>query len=440
MINKFLRLIFSKPLLTLKLARPRRIRNAIIFLCKNKGNMAQLYKRYQGIYGTSDNTLIHDELVEAAKSLQSKKDLFILPIIDWGFRHQRPQQLALSLGKLGYRVFYFSTTPLMGAGMQKYQFVKQPFENVFVCKLNAATTQIDDIHQNEMTNVIRDSYQIALNVLMTELEIDSPVLVLNHPYWFPLAKLSPHFLLGYDCMDHHAAFHEAEFEGILDNEKELIINADFVVTSSSYLSNKVSQVRENQIVRNGCEYEFFSNVAQWRSSKKTIAGYVGAIAEWFDIDLLIAVAEKLPHWEFQLVGSTAGCDIREAMKLPNIIFIGEVEYGNLLGYMDQFDVCMIPFKLTELTKATNPVKVYEYLAAGRAVVSSPLPEVLLLKEKVFIASDAASFANQLQFALASMKDSQLLSNWKRWASEQDWLIRAKQFDKIILERNDRIAD
>ena len=422
--------MFSKPLLTLKLARPRRIRNAISFLFKDKGNLGQLYRRYQEIY-SSDNVQVHDELVERIKSIRAKRDLFIFPIIDWGFRHQRPQHLALALGKLGYRVFYFSTTPLMGAGEKAYQFIEQPAENVFLCKLNSFTTQIDDIHQDVMTDLNRNSYQSSLSTLMTELKIDSPVLVLNHPYWLPLVKLFPDLPLGYDCMDHHAAFHEEAFEGIKDNELELIRNADFVVTSSSYLSDKVSQIKENTIIRNGCEYEFFSGVEEWKPSKRPVAGYVGAIAEWFDIDLIITAAEKLPHWDFLLIGSTSGCDISRAKKCANITFVGEVAYEVLPDYVEQFDVCMIPFKLTELTKATNPVKVYEYLAAGRAVVSSPLPEVLLLNDKVFVAGDSDSFVNQLQLALVSMHDSQLINGWKHWAAEQDWLIRAKLFEKTM---------
>jgi len=436
MINKFLRLIFSKPLLTLRLAKPRRIKNAIIFLFKNKGNLPQLYKRYQDIYTSSDNIQIHDELIECAKRMQCKKDIFIFPIIDWSFRHQRPQHLALALGKLGYRVFYFSTTPLMGGGEKAYQVIEQPSENVFLCKLNSFTTQIDDIHQDEMANIIRDAYQSSLSSLMIELKTDSPVLVLNHPYWYPLAKLFPGFSLGYDCMDHHAAFQEETFEGVMDNELELIRNADFVVTSSSYLSDKVGQIKENTIIRNGCEYEFFSGVEQWKPSKKPVAGYVGAIAEWFDIDLIISVAKKLPHWDFLLIGSTSGCDISRAKKCTNIIFVGEVAYEVLPDYLKRFDVCMIPFKLTELTKATNPVKVYEYLAAGRAVVSSALPEILLLNDKVFVANDSDAFVDQLQLALASMHDSQLVDSWKQWAAEQDWLIRAKMFEKTMHAKGD----
>lgn len=432
MITKFLRLMFSKPLLTLKLARPRRIKNAITFLINNKGNLAQLYKRYQEIYLPSDNTEIHEDLLEKLEEINPKRDIFIFPIIDWGFRHQRPQHLALKLGNLGYRVFYFTTTPLIGDGEKAYQLLDQPGENIFICKLRSSNTQIDDIHQDEMIGAIRDSYQSALNLLMAELGIDTPILVLNHPYWFPLAKLFPKLPLGYDCMDHHAAFHEAAFEGILENEMELIRNADFVVTSSSYLSDKVGQIRENEIIRNGCEYDLFSTVEPWEPSGKPVAGYVGAIAEWFDIDMLIAVAVILPHWDFMLVGSTVGCDIRKAKKYSNIIFIGEVAYEELPNYLNQFDVCMIPFKLTELTKATNPVKVYEYLAAGRAVVSTPLPEVLLLDGKVFVAKNSDDFAGQLQSALGSMHDSKLVADWQGWAAKQDWLLRAKEFEKIML--------
>ncbi len=182
-----------------------------------------------------------------------------------------------------------------------------------------------------------------------------------------------------------------------ENRKDLIEKCDCVIVSSTYLHEKVRTIRDNTLIRNGCDSAIFSSIPKKTPGEtRPVAGYIGAIAEWFDAALLADVARLLPGWQFLLVGSLAGCDVRELRLLPNVKLVGEVDYLQLPGYLAQFDVCMIPFKLTEFTKATNPVKVYEYLSAGRPVVSTPLPEILLIKDLVAIADTPRTFAEQLE--------------------------------------------
>ena len=89
-------------------------------------------------------------------------------------------------------------------------------------------------------------------------------------------------------------------------------------------------------------------------------GYYGAIAEWFDIDLIVNCARRNPDWHFVLIGEVNGCDISAAKLLGNVEFLGEKPYDELTFYLYGFDVCVIPFKLVDLIKATNPVKAYGY--------------------------------------------------------------------------------
>jgi hypothetical protein len=161
-----------------------------------------------------------------------------------------------------------------------------------------------------------------------------------------------------------------------------------------------------------------------------VAGYIGAIAKWFDINLLIEVAQKLPGWMFVLVGTTAGCATWNAKRIPNIKIVGEVPYTDVPAQLERFDVCMIPFRITELTKATNPVKVYEYLASGRPVVSTPIPEVKVLGGRVKIASTANDFATKLQESLEVSRS--VSEGWRRWAAAQDWSYRAAAFEEAML--------
>jgi glycosyltransferase involved in cell wall biosynthesis len=427
MLAKFLYRAFSQPLLTLRLARPGRIKKAILFLFSSRANLSELYRRSEEIYAGSNkgSGLI---LEKSCTKTKPKKTILIFPLIDWEHRHQRPQHLALHLARRGYRVFYFSTIPLMAK--ESYRITGQFEENVHVCRLRAGGFRIDDIHRDVMSPAARDGYLASLQQLMKDMEIESPITILHHPYWTPVAQQIPGARIGYDCMDHHRGFYEETATGMEPSELSLLKAADFVVASSVYLRDKFSAVRDVTLIPNGCEYEVFSSVAPPPRGSMPVAGYIGAIAKWFDINLLIEVAQKLPGWMFVLVGTTAGCATWNAKRIPNIKIVGEVPYTDVPAQLERFDVCMIPFRITELTKATNPVKVYEYLASGRPVVSTPIPEVKVLGGRVKIASTANDFATKLQESLEVSRS--VSEGWRRWAAAQDWSYRAAAFEEAML--------
>ena len=114
----------------------------------------------------------------------------------------------------------------------------------------------------------------------------------------------------------------------------------------------------------------------------------------------------IPEWEFELVGSTFQADLRDLGSLPNVLMRGEQPYEAISGYLSGWDVGMIPFKLLPLTLATNPVKVYEYLSAGRPVVATALPELTQspVSEWVRVASGPDEFIAALEAAVVEARD------------------------------------
>jgi glycosyltransferase involved in cell wall biosynthesis len=427
-ILKLLGILLSRPLLTLRLANPRRIKNAIRFLLFNRGNRGQLYDRYVQIYGMSDSAVEIREPLGASREKEYKGTIMIFPIIDWEYRYARPQHLATNLAKLGYRVFYFSTCQLLDVGKEPYRITRHPCENVYVCRLRGAGENIEDLLREKMCLRAVDAYATSLSHFLKDLCIESPVVILHHPYWLPLARTIQGGRIGYDCMDFHQGFlGETEMD---ESERLLLRTADFVVASSSYLHQKIGAMRRDvPLIRNGCDHGVFSTIGPQPKTQVPVAGYVGAVEEWFDIDLVVGVARKLPGWRFVIIGSTLGCNIHSARRMRNIEFVGEVSYEEVPAQLAGFDVCMIPFRITELIKATNPVKVYEYLAAGRPVVATPIPELMDFGDKVAIASTADEFAAKLQEGLHVSQE--LLGKWRHWTAAQDWSVRAREFEKVM---------
>src|SRR5436309_7401540 len=127
----------------------------------------------------------------------------------------------------------------------------------------------------------------------------------------------------------------------------------------------------------------------------------------------------------RLIGHSDGCDIARAAKLPHVQFLGERPYQELPQLLRDVSVAIIPFKIVELTRCTNPVKLYEYMAAGKAVVAAPMPEVVEATDLVYIAEDAASFAARIEEALAEDNPA-LRARRQAWAREHNWTSRARQ--------------
>ena len=119
-------------------------------------------------------------------------------------------------------------------------------------------------------------------------------------------------------------------------------------------------------------------------------GFFGLIRDWVDLDLLADVARRRPDWHLVLIGDST-IELALYQGLANMHFLGRKPYADLPAYCKEFDAGLVPFKINELTKAVNPIKLREYLAAGLPVVSTPLPEVKACGPWVRIAADAEEF-------------------------------------------------
>jgi glycosyltransferase involved in cell wall biosynthesis len=161
------------------------------------------------------------------------------------------------------------------------------------------------------------------------------------------------------------------------------------------------------LVSHGVDYEHFSKaVAHDLPAPADIAdlphprlGFFGLIRDWVDLDLLAEVARRRPDWHLVLIGDSA-IDLSPYQSLPNMHFLGRKPYAELPAYCQEFDVGLVPFRINELTKAVNPIKLREYLAAGLPVVSTPLPEAKLCGSLVESADEPESFAAAVAKTLA----------------------------------------
>jgi glycosyltransferase involved in cell wall biosynthesis len=226
----------------------------------------------------------------------------------------------------------------------------------------------------------------------------------------PALAKKPRCLI-YDCMDDWAGFPGA-LSDVLDREQELCEMADRIWVVSKYLENRLSRfARKVQYVPNGVNFDHFARVPRLkhdckRQSSRPVLGYMGALFSWFDAALVGNVARLLKDWSIVLIGPIElTTNQRRELDHPNIQLRGVCPYESLPTFIAEMDVAMIPFSISDLTKGTSPIKLYEYLAAALPVVATPMPEVLSFVEPgvVACAESPTSFANAVQQLFAGRR-------------------------------------
>jgi GT2 family glycosyltransferase/glycosyltransferase involved in cell wall biosynthesis len=361
--------------------------------------------------------------------------VIVFPVIDWHFRIQRPQHLARELARQGHRVLYLSTTFADGAGPADCRLIESPAKNIFLLQLALAGSP-PNIYEDPLTTEQAQELADALAWLQQAADLGPLVSLVNLPFWRPVAARLPANLVVYDCMDYHAGF-STNTGAVLDEEELLLQSCDLLMTTSGRLAEMMQAKvpdKPHVLVRNGTEVAHFATAPeQLRIERdgRPVIGYVGAISEWFDVQLVIDMAQLRPDWRFVLVGSTFGCDVSAAKNVANIQFTGEVPYSELPGWVHAFDVCMIPFLINELTSCTNPVKVYEYLSAGKPVIATRMPELEAIADQVYIADDAPGFVRAIEESLRENKREGAAAARHDWAAGHSWQARAAQVSEAV---------
>lgn len=358
-------------------------------------------------------------------------DYFIWGVIDWHFRFQRPQHLASGLASKGYRVFVIS--PQIKNSPDSGFAVECLNSNLALFSIQLSGDSFPPIYDAPPSLSRSLVLQESVGKLLAWTRSRRCVSLVQHPFWAELAQCLPNHYLVYDCMDHHDGFGNTG-SSILEAEAKLTKAAQLLVVTSRWLQDRYANCNPNlALIRNAADFEHFSlrPTQTYRSPLgNRIIGYFGAIAEWFDTELVKRVSRYFPNHTILLVGRDT-CGAKEKLfGCPNVIFVGEVSYEDLPSYVHAFDVCMIPFKISPLTLATNPVKAYECMSAGKPLVSVDLPELREFGSLVYTSETEDQFVDHLCSALAET-DSRFHAQRQAFAAEQTWSRRVEALEQAV---------
>jgi glycosyltransferase involved in cell wall biosynthesis len=265
-----------------------------------------------------------------------------------------------------------------------------------------------------------------------------PVLIAGLPHAADVLPLLPRSALVYHCADDYA--HVSGFPSSLPElEADLCREADLVVTTSETLRQARRSFNPNTYwIPNAGDIDHFSTparpAAELYGVPRPIVGFVGGLSEWVDTDLLANLARRHPEWSFVLVGPV-GTDVDGLRVCRNVRLLGARQYAQVPAYLAAMDVALIPFKQTAVTYHADPIKAYEYLAAGVPVVATDMPALRRLAHVVRLADSPDSFSAQIEAALAEGRDTRKAERQAE-AARHTW---SNRFDELTQLLDGRLA-
>jgi len=389
------------------------------------GMIRLAYIKLKMIFSASNNTKVNYRI---RFDNIDKVFVFLAPI-DWSYRYQRPQNLAESLAKNGYQVVYVNPTIEYGTGKRdEIKFIQ--INGVWVSTIKSQFRRKSfyigvDGFPEKMTEGIAKQ----LEAFIADKFYSSAMIVAQQPSWWPLVERLQGNQLLFDCMDFHAGFEVIDPQNVI-HEKSLDIASDNIVVTSDVLldskSNHLNASKSVAVIRNGVDSIHFGSSSI--SDSKRVVGYFGALAEWFDIDLVRYLVEARPSVRFELIGLVSNHNIMKQLdNYPNVTFLGEVPNKELPERVREWSAGLIPFKISPLILATNPVKMYEYASMGIPTIATKIPEVEMASREVnglYVSNSHEEFLQNLNSAIELPRhDRELL---RTWGKNHDWSKRSQE--------------
>ncbi len=243
--------------------------------------------------------------------------------------------------------------------------------------------------------------------------INNPILWVHCPAGAKLTETIPSAGVVMQRTDRFEAFPEADPEIVGPQIAHLKARADLVVYAAPHLMGEErGSVARQLLVTHGVDFDRFALAGSSGESGGPIdvsdlprarVGFVGGVdRHTFDPDLFVKVATELKDIQFVIVG---GCSLPEDWcPLPNVRLVGRKPYDEVAGYMAAMDVLIMPWNSSDWIKGCNPIKLKEYLAVGRPVVTTPFPALEPWRDLVSVAEGSEAFADAILRSVSAAFD------------------------------------
>ena len=376
-------------------------------------------------------------------------DFIILSTQDWDALPTRKHRFARWFAEGGNRVLYVEQqmhwagwlVDLKNQFSRAWRWLGGPREiapNLWAFTLPIA---LPFFQMSGLINRVNNAFLLpVLRAQMRRLGFSAPILWTYTPHSADFVGKLGEAAAVYECVDDFTSS-----KGLVDPrvigrlERRLIERVDLLsVTAPALYESKREGARQVVLAPNGVEADHFAKAADPATPvapaladvPHPVIGYLGSLNYWIDTHLLARIAREHPAWTLAIVGPhDLLADLTPLEGLPNVIMTGRVPYAEVPSYVKAFDVCLNPYILDGVAEHCSPLKLYEYVASGKPVVSVDMPEAHTFEGLIHIACDADDFAARVEQIVATGDNNAALRMAE--ARKHTWRRRFEQISEAL---------
>ncbi|HSS20510.1 MAG TPA: glycosyltransferase [Pyrinomonadaceae bacterium] len=387
------------------------------------------------------------------------RDILYISSIEWDFLWQAHQEIARRLAAAGNRVLYIENTGVRAPGLKDTKRVASRLGRWLRSLRSGGAREVSPnifVYSPLVLPPFGPSWQRFLNrrVFLRQLRSITKAMGITDPLlwtYLPTDTAVDIIRLHKSSRSVVVYYSMADFSLLTPNrssleksEKDLVSMSDVVFANCSALANKLSTRGKGvPVFPPGVDMSAFP---EWSTTEKAadplnldklprpIIGYVGGLHRLVDYDLLVALAHSRPSWSWVFLGAHQ-VQLDQLKELPNVYLLGQQAHGKLAEHMWFFDVCLVPYLNTLEMKTVVPTKINEYLAAGKAIVSTNLPTVDEFNQRhqiLFTANPTRQdFLRAIEAALPTAHDGLLQKRRRAVAQQANWETRLEEMSQLI---------
>jgi glycosyltransferase involved in cell wall biosynthesis len=380
--------------------------------------------------------------VEKWRSIVTGRRFLWLNVPPWDGVWTRQNHFTLRLAKLGAEILYVETPQSLAGSLRRGRWssvLQKPQIRSVADDLDVMTlppVMPGSVRSEFAAQVVSRQIAHAVNRELqrrgwTEYTVwnRNPLNALILPQLHPGPSRSV-----FDITDDYGAF-VPEFRHLSDRREQNLLRMVDVgfVTSPLLIPSRRAYNEKLFPVPNGVDYELFSQVGGLEVNPDIahlphpVIGYVGLIADWLDFEILEALGKRWPG-QVVMIGPAQASQEARIQSLSGIHRINFVQRQYLPSYIQGMDVCIIPFLINEVTKESNPLKIWEYLATGKPIVSTDLPALDPCRDLVSVAANSDDFVEKVAEVFASPIDMQCSDARREVAQQFSW---DRLFDQMM---------
>jgi glycosyltransferase involved in cell wall biosynthesis len=361
-------------------------------------------------------------------SLSSSEVIVLFSTADWNWPYwTNKQHIAARLGARGFRVLYVESPGLRPPDANSRDLwringrlrraigpIREVKENVWVL----SPLMIPGVKHLALFNHFNNwQLRSRIDPWLDAIHASRPVVWTYHPYMLRVAKALDPKVLVYHCVDNLGAIPGIDRSAFDRAERELLACSDQIFTTSPELRDRCSALAPDRkdYFGNVADIDHFAAARQPGPIATDLAaipqprlGYIGVLSDFkTDFELVDATARARPDWHFVFIGEEregqSSAAIARLRTRPNVHFLGWKPYSQLPFYLRGIDVALLPQLTNDYTRAMFPLKYFEYLAAGRPVVTTKVPALAEFSALHHEVTGADSFADTIANALLRPK-------------------------------------